>query len=231
MKNKKVLLFGYGKYGKQIASSLKLENYQVIIAEHDDKHLQKAKEDSYKAVKIDLQSDETLFNVFFEEDISEVYLALDNEEDNIYLTITIKSLYTHIFVVAFCEIKENERKLLLSRADKVINVMEAGANKIYHLLEKPNVMSAIEYLLNYESDIFFHQIIVPKNSFLTGKDVKEINFSERYNLIFMGFFSKELSSKFVFATKGIKHIFEEDDILVVVGKADDVEKFKSDLIK
>ncbi len=223
-----ILLIGYGRYGEKIAKFFDKE--ELYIIEISQKNLQKARHDGFeKLFLIELEDDESLEQIISQKKFSHIFCALDNEEENVFFTITLKSLNKNIQIIAICESKESERKLKLAGADKVIDTMEGSASKIFHLIEKPAVMEAIEEILFEDEDIDIREIEIPKNSFLEDKYIKDIDFKKLYNLILIGIIDKEKGDSFVFVTKGINHKIDEGDILVIIGYKEDIRRFIKDL--
>jgi len=72
---------------------------------------------------------------------------------------------------------------------------------------------------------------VPKNSFLDGKFINEIDFKKDYNIILLGLIDIEFADKFIFATKGVNHKIDEGDILLLIGLKEDLKAFKEKLIQ
>ncbi|SMC09762.1 potassium channel family protein [Nitratiruptor tergarcus] len=228
----KILLLGFGRYGEQIAKNLALEGYEIFIAEESKDALKIASNDGFENLfVIDIQSDQQLTELVLEYGFERVFCAFDEEEKNIYLTITMKALFRNIEVIALCESKESERKLLLAGANKVIDTMVAAANRLYFVLEKPAVAEAIDNILYKDKSLIFKEVEVPVGSFLDGKNIKEINFSRDFRIIVIGIVDIELGRKFTFLTKGINHKIDAGDILVVIGKKWDIEKFEEELKK
>ncbi len=223
-----ILLIGYGRYGEKIARFFDKE--ELYIIEISQKNLQKARHDGFeKLFLIELEDDESLEQIISQKKFSHIFCALDNEEENVFFTITLKSLNKNIQIIAICESKESERKLKLAGADKVIDTMEGSASKIFHLIEKPAVMEAIEEILFEDEDIDIREIEIPKNSFLEKRYIKDIDFKKLYNLILIGIIDKEKGESFVFVTKGINHKIDEGDILVIIGYKEDIKRFIKDL--
>ncbi len=226
----RVLLLGFGRYGEQIAKNLALEGYEVYIAEESKDALKTASNDGFENLfVVDIQNDQQLVDLVMDHGFRRVFCAYDNEEKNIYLTITFKALFRHIEVIAICESKESERKLTLAGADKVIDTMVAAANRLYFVLEKPAVAEAIDNILFKDRTLVFEEVEVPPGSILDGKNIKDINFSHDYRIIVIGIVDLELGRKFTFITKGVNHKIDAGDILVIVGKKEDVARFEQDV--
>ncbi|MRI59266.1 MAG: hypothetical protein C6H99_07160 [Epsilonproteobacteria bacterium] len=226
-RNDRVLVFGFGRYGEQVAKNLAAESYDVYIADFDKEALNHASKEGFEnLLVVDIHSDEHITEILLEHGFDKVFCAYDDEEKNIYLTITFKALFPKIEVIAICESKESERKLKLAGADKVIDTMVAAANRLYFVLEKPAVAEAMDEILFKDKSLTFKEIVVPAGSFLDGKNINDYNWSEEFRLIIIGIVDKELGNRFIFITRGINHKIDAGDILVVIGKKRDIERFE-----
>ncbi len=229
-KKDRILLFGYGNYGEKIAKQLAQNGYDVYIAENDKENLKKASKDGFEnLLVVDFEDDEQLTNILFDYGFYTIFCSYDDEERNVYLTITFKALFRHVEVVAICESKENERKLKLAGADKIIDTMVAAANRLYFVIEKPAVAEAIDHILFKDKDIVFKEITIPKGSFLDGVNIKKINFKKDFHIILIGVIDKEITNRFTFVTRGIDHELNADDVIVIIGRKKDIEKFEEKL--
>ncbi len=230
-KKDSILLFGYGKYGEKIAKSLISNNYQVIVIDKEDSLVQKAIKNGYKAYCIDIMDDEEIVQILASYGFEHIFCAMDSDDENIYISITMKSIDESLDIISLCESKDSEKKLELAGVRGVLNTLDATAQNIYHLLKSPVMIEAMEEILYYNQEIDFVEIEVPKGSFLDGKYVYEIEFKKRFNLILMGLIDTELDDKFIFVTKGINHKIDEGDILLLIGKDRDLKVFEETLAK
>ncbi len=226
-KKHRILLFGFGRYGEQIAKNLALDGHEIAIAATTKEELKVAANDGFENLYVvDIEDDAQLTDLVLDHSFTHIFCAFDDEEKNIYLTITFKALFRTIPVIAICESKETERKLRLAGADRVIDTMVAAANRLYYIVEKPAVAEAIDEILFKDKSILFEEIEVPKGSILDGVNIKDIAFSKKYKVILIGLVDRELGNKFVFVTRGINHKIDGGDVLVVVGKKHDIAEFK-----
>jgi len=227
MAKSSLLLFGYGRYGEQIAKNLALQGFRVYIAEESKEALKEASRDGFEdLIVVDIQKDSQLTDIVMEYGFEQIFCAFDDEEKNIYLTITFKSLFKNLNIIAICESKETERKLRLAGANKVIDTMEAAAHRLFYVIEKPAVAEAMDQILFKDRSIIFKEITVAPGSIFDGKNLKDIAFSKDYGVIVIGLVDKELGNRFIFVTRGINHKIDAGDILVVIGKKDDIEKLE-----
>ena len=111
-----ILLFGYGKYGEKIANRLRQSGFSLYVVDIESKYIKKAKKNGFgnSFVLQDINDDEELLEIIIKEDFKKVFCALDTDEQNIYLTITLKAIFDSFYIVSICESKESERKLKLA---------------------------------------------------------------------------------------------------------------------
>lgn len=228
-KRYRVLVFGYGKYGENIADQLRFNKYDVYIVENNNRNIRRARRDGFEnIIKIDLEDDDEILKILLENDFKKVFCAFDDEEENIYLTITLRALIPELKIISICESRRKKRKLKLAGVDKIIDAIEIAANRLFFVLEKPAVSEAFDTIFFKDPTLIFKEVEIPRSSFLDGVNIDDVNF-KKYNIIVIGLVDKELGDKFTFVTKGIRHKIDAGDILVVVGKIDDIENFKRDL--
>ena len=230
-KNNNILLFGYGKYGERVAKSLRNSQYNVAIIDKDKTLINKAKKDDFTAYLIDLQNDEEIVSILVSYDFNHIFCAMDNDEENIYIAITMKAIDNNLDVVSICESKDSEKKLELSGVRGILNTLDATAQNIFHLLKSPIMIEAVENLLYFNSDIDFVELEVPEKSFLDGKFVNECDFKKEYNIILLGLIDIEFADKFIFVTKGVNHKIDTGDVLLLIGYKDDLDKFREKLLQ
>jgi voltage-gated potassium channel len=222
----KIAIFGFNKFGEKIAFTLKRQN--VLIVVFNDKEKEKASEQLFDVVKLNEISDSELRRI---EEINYAICALDDEEKNLFLVLSLRESFPNLNIVAKANAKENEYKYKLAGANKILNPYEIIANRIMTILKKPLTLKVIEEIVFSDNELSFSEIEIPENSFLEGKAIKNVykKIQSIYNILIIGVVDKEISDDVIFVTRGINHILNYKDILVVVGDIDEIERFKNDL--
>lgn len=223
----KIAVFGFDDFGERVASFLGKKDLIIVVL--DEKEYLKAKEKLYEVVKIDSISDEEILKI---EEFDIAIAVLRDEEKNLFLCLTLKDLFPDKKLIAKVSEKENEYKYKLSGVDKLINPYEVTANRIMTILKKPLTLKVIEEIIFQDNNLSFAEIEIPKSSFLDGKYMKDIykEVSGLYNILIIGIVDKEISEEVQFITKGYNYKIDANDILIVVGDIDEIERFKSDLL-
>jgi voltage-gated potassium channel len=222
----KIAIFGFDKFGQKIAFTLKKQN--VLIVVFDEEEEKKAKEKFFDVFLLKEIANEELSKI---EEIDYAICALKDEEKNLFLVLSLREIFPKLNIVAKVTNKENEYKYKLAGANKILNPYEIIANRIMTILKKPLTLKVIEEIIFSDNKLSFSEIEISENSFLEGKSIKDVykEIQSIYNLLIIGVVDKEISDEVIFVTRGINHILNHKDVLVVVGDIDEIERFKNDL--
>lgn len=222
---RRALLFGYGSHGRTIAKGLKKDMFKIIILDSDENNYKAAKEDGYlDTVLVDVTKDRQLEELMIEND-DQVICVMDDEHLNVFLTLSLRSLYNDSFILSISDSIHTTRKLKMAGANKVINLYEISANRIHNILRRPRTTKLLDGFVTDRSEISFKEMLIPEGSFLDGKMVEEVNFGQ-YNVLLVGMIDEELGHTFVFITTGVDHKLDVGDTIVCIGRNDDLEKFE-----
>jgi voltage-gated potassium channel len=125
-----------------------------------------------------------------------------------------------------------KHKLLLAGADKAIDMNEISANHVLNTLKRPKALEVVDGIVYKENKFFFkneiriEEIEIPQHSFLDGVYLIETDLEKRHNVITLGLLDNELSDRFIFNVGRHNHKIDAGDILVVIGKLEDIESLK-----
>lgn len=234
---RKILIFGYGNIGSQIARSLHLPKNSIIVVDTKIERVELAKEDGYEAYDLDLSSDENLRKVGVGGDVTDFYCVTSDKELNLYVTLTARSIDMALRILSRADYAHEKKKLLLAGADETIDFNEIGANKIFHLLRRPTALQLIESLI-YKKNDFFHsenlhivEIEIPCGSFLDGEHFHSASLTKKYDLLILGILDRQMGRKFIFNLSGYNHKMDGGDILVLVGRQENIAALKRDLYR
>lgn len=224
MATHKVHIFGYGKHGKRIASGLRAKSYSLHILEQDPALVEKAKEDDYVDVDLlDMTDDDRIEALDIdEEDL--IVCVMDDEHFNVFLTLTLRQFHTEVKIFSISDSIHTAEKLTMAGASKVIDLYEVSATRIHNFLNKPVMTHLMSSILGDKRGIAFREYTIPAGSFLHGRNSADIDFSS-FNILLLGMIDRELGDELIFITEGINHRLDSGDILVFLGKDEDLDRF------
>jgi voltage-gated potassium channel len=173
---------------------------------------------------MDVTKDDELQKISFDDDAQLVFV-MDDEHLNVFLTLSLRSLYPNIYILSISDSINVTKKLKMAGANKVIDLYEVSANKIYNLLDRPVATQLLEEFVLNKNGITFKEMVIPQNSFLDGKMVDDIDFA-KYGVLLVGMIDEEMGHSFVFITAGIEHKLDSGDTMVCVGYSDKLKEFE-----
>ena len=221
----KVIIYGYSNLGMKIASSLKKSRYEIIIVDYDENNYNKAILNGFEAYHKELLVDEELLEIGIENDIKAFYCVSDSSNNNFFVTLSARSLNKNIKIISKASSKQDNKKMLLAGATKVINPYEIGAVRMFRLLEKPIISHVLDKILFGESLLNIEEFSILEGSYLDGKYLKDFDFSKEFNIIVIGLTDKELSDDFILNLYFENHKIDVGDTLVAIGYKENLDKF------
>lgn len=227
MQNEKVIVFGYNSIARQIVFVLQSKKYKILVIETDEKLYEQALKDGVEVQKLNLMEDENLFEIGVHSDeIKAFFCVSDDANINLFVTLSVRNINKTLRIISLTSSKEDNKKMILAGANKIINPYEIGGLRIFRMLHKPLILDVLDNILFSQSDISVAEISIERNSLLDGVYLRDINANNAYNLVIVGLQDKELGEDFIFYSNGINHKIDVGDTLVVIGYSKDIQNFQ-----
>ena len=221
---KYVIIFGYGKFGKPIANSIKEEkNTEVLVVVNSDSEFEVANLDGLKVIKFNVESDTSIENLNIQEGTN-LICAMDNSHENLFLALTLRELYRQHYIVAISDSIHLTDKFRMAGVNRVIDIYSVSGNMIKNILDIPVATKFLQGFINKSHDYLFQEIEIKEGYSIIGSYLSDIDFN-RYNIIFVGMINKEMGNQFIFSTVGHNHKIDAGDTIVCIGKEEDLKWF------
>jgi len=121
----------------------------------------------------DATRDSTLLRVGVES-AKGLVAVLSSDAENVFSTLSAKSLNPNIFVVAGAIKYDTESKLIKAGADRVVKPYELGGVRMAEILLRPGVLDFIDVVAgNNKVDLQIEEITVMKGSVMYKKTLAE----------------------------------------------------------
>ena len=147
-----VILCGYGRIGREIASQLDREQVPILIVEMDPDRREAAEEKGLPVLLADATLDETLIEAGILRCRSLV-AALPNDAANLYVVLSARSIAPQIRLIARSDSEEAERKLRQAGADRVISPYVAGGRTMAATALRPLSVDFMDLLAGSECEV------------------------------------------------------------------------------
>lgn len=167
------IICGLGRVGFEIASDLAENNVEFLVIDKADGPIETAKQHNWLYVQGDASNDETLMEARITHARC-LFAALDTDAENVYITLSAKSLNPSILVVARAIVHETISKLEKAGADKVVSPQIIGGRRMASMALQPSICDFLDTIMKTEeSEIRLAEIEIKKNSRIDGISIRE----------------------------------------------------------
>lgn len=224
---KKVVIYGYTALGSKIANILNDKKYAILVVDFEESALIQASKDGFEIFESTLLNDNDLVEIGIDKDIDSLFCVSNSNKNNLFIILSARNLSKELKIITISKTKAEANKLEIAGATKVLNPNELGAYRIYGYMAKPLMLRVLDDILFSKSDLNISEIHIEHFSLLKDQFLKDMTIHKDFNILLLGIMDKEISDKFIFNTKRINHKIDEGDVLVVVGKNEDLENFSN----
>lgn len=220
----RIFIFGYGSFGKHLYKHLYKHNKNITVV-IDNTQTQDVQDSQANVVSINIKQNDDVLSLGIEPKKDIIYCAMNKTANNLFLVLTLKTLFKEINIIAISNSYENARKLKYAGASNVIDLYEATARRFVNILTKPAVTRAVDEIIYKENDLKMAEIVLPENSAIDKKLLSQFDF-KAHGIILIAIIDKEKGNDLYFVDHRVDHKLDSGDTLVVVAKKNDLERFQ-----
>ncbi len=167
------IICGFGKVGGEVARELEAEGVQFVVVDSDPVAIEKCLVNNYTYIKGNAVEDDILKLAGIMK-ARGLVSATNSDTDNVYVTLSARSLNSDLVIVARATNDEVERKLLRAGADRVISPYRLGGHRLASLLIRPAVVEFMDIVTaGADIELIMEEVIVHERSGFVGKSVAE----------------------------------------------------------
>lgn len=221
--NGHTIICGLGRIGQTLAAELQQRGRQYVVIDRNPDVVQAACEDNQLVVTGDATLEETLKDAGIER-ASTVVVALKDDADNVFLTLTARNLNKGLKIIARGEQPTTEKKLIQAGADQVVMPALIGARRMAALVTRPNAAEMMDHFADHTNlDAELDELSLDADSPLIGQTIRQAAARQHHNLLIVGI--RRCDGQMVFNPNPDAK-FEAGDTLVAMGNRDDISKFQ-----
>lgn len=180
---KHTIICGYGQMGKLIAKQMKAHNKPYIIVE-SDAELAETLKNNERYFIIGNGSDDSVLNDAGISHASELVTTVTTDAENVFITLTAKSLNKNIRVISRVFDDSTIPKLVKAGADKIVSPYTQASLKIAQSIINPAVDDFLEIAGDKGTTEYqIADILVEEKMFCSGKALKDIKLKEQGVLV------------------------------------------------
>jgi voltage-gated potassium channel len=166
------IVCGWGRVGRAVAAYLAGQGAAVVVADVDP---QRVTEVTYPALAGDVTDDEVLRKAGIMR-ARALVAAINTDAENVYVTLSARSLRPELIIVARARTEASEAKLLRAGATRVVNPQRIGGQRIAAAALQPNMVEFLDVVMHDGSLEFrLEEVPVRAGSRLAGHTLQEAN--------------------------------------------------------
>jgi voltage-gated potassium channel len=217
------IICGYGRIGKPVAEGMKRDGLAFCVVDRDPEQEQDLRTRDY-LYAIGDSTDEDVLRMVGVERAGALLALLPSDADNLYLTISAKSLNPAIRVIARALDERAEMKLKRGGADRVVSPYAMAAARVLSAAVKPMVVEFMELVTPRQYlPLRLEEIVVGDGSALAGLSLAEAGIRSRFKVIVVAV--KRGAGEMIFNPEPGQAIAAKD-VLIAMGEERDLERLE-----
>src|SRR4030042_909761 len=214
---KRIVVIGLGIFGFNIAKDLYENGMEVIAIDKNKEIIQKIRDFSTKAILADGTDKEVMESIGIQpEDVVIISFGEDLAASTL-ITLHLREMKVRNIIVKAPN-EDHKRVLEKIGATEVIIPEREMADKVAKSIISPNILDYIPL-----SEDYTVSEIVPPASF-TGKTIGEIHLRSKYHIEVIAV--RETLPERLTMVPRAEFVIKDSDVLVVIGKGEDIQKIR-----
>ena len=211
------IICGYEEVAREVALALFKKHKNIIVMDESLSRINSAKSDGFIALNYDpgsVASYEKL-HVNINTQVEAVLCLRQDDVENVYTTLTIRSINKNIKIMSLLMNQSNRKKLQFAGVNEIIYPQEIVGMIVKELVGQPVAFEAIHELRSEQSNINIHEIAITKRILENYARVGELD-NKQFRLVLLGIYKKQ--DKFYFNPLDDTFLQEGDYILIIGNK-------------
>jgi len=218
------IICGFGRIGRIICSELDADNIDFVVIEQDPSVIEHIEARKYLYLEMDATTEEALMQAGVMK-AKGIVTAVNSDANNVFITMTAKSLRPDVFVLARASEEKNEPKLLRAGANRVVSPYLIGGRRIAQMLKRPTVVDFVDIaMMGSHLGLMMEEAKIGEKSSLIGKNLIDSHLRKDYGVIIVAI--KKQSGDMVFNPTPAEKL-DAGDVIVVIGKKEDMKRMNA----
>lgn len=215
------IVAGTGRVGSVVARTLDAEGRPFVILDNSPECIEAARASGWLHIEGDATDESVLAQAGIER-AGAVVTALDTDAENLFVTVTARSMNPRVFIVARCSHESTESKLLKAGADRVLTPNVIGGRRMATMVLHPTVSDYLD-LVSHGSGLEYRlqEVTVSEGSATAGKTLADSRLREQTGVYVLAVRHGEGG---IDANPAATRRIEPGDRLVVLGTAEQVAR-------
>jgi voltage-gated potassium channel len=222
-----IVVAGAGSTGKHVIEELIATNTPFVVIDRSQEHLERINEDIAQGKMLYVHGDATDDHVLTEAGVARargVVAALTHDKDNLFVTLSARSINATARIVAKIVEDQAAQKMLKAGASAAVNPTLIGGRRLASELIRPQVNEFLDQMLRDKTkNLRIEEVVVPTGSTWAGLALKDTPIRRDTRLLVVAVRDEERN--FVY-NPDPDHQLTIGMTLIVMGEAESVVKLR-----
>ncbi|MEF3168210.1 MAG: NAD-binding protein [Deltaproteobacteria bacterium] len=211
------IVCGYGRIGRVIVETITSGGVPVVVIEKDPVIVKELEKTGILYVEGDATQEDILREAGIERSRG-IVCVLHSDADNVYATLTARSLNPGGLIVARASDEKSERRIMQAGADQVISPYQIGARRMALAILKPTVTAFLDLAVQSTAlDLAIEQIDISPGSPLSGKSIKDADLRQKTGVTIL---AVQPPARQMIASPSPDYVIGEGDVIIALGNAE-----------
>jgi len=208
------IVCGFGRMGQQIAKDLGREGVPFVVVERNPEQLPKLVQWNIPFIEGNASDDKILKAAGIER-AKGLITVLPTDEDNVFITLSARALNPKLYIVARSILVENEGKLKMAGADRVMSPYVMGGRRMAAAVLRPNVVDFLELATYGEHpEMMIEELAIDSGSCLVGQTIADSGLRKDAGVMVVAI---KRASGAIVPNPTADEVIEDGDVLIVLG--------------
>jgi voltage-gated potassium channel len=222
-----VVVAGAGSTGKHVIEELIATGTPFVVIDRNHVHLEKVGMEMYGGKMLFITGDATEDVVLVSAGVDRargVVAALTHDKDNLYVTLSARSLNQAARIVTKVVEDEAAPKMLKAGATSIVNPTAIGGRRMASELVRPEVNEFLDQMLrDKDKNLRLEEVTVPRGSSFIGMALKDTPIRRETRALVVAV--RGADRVFTY-NPDPEHVIGESTILIVMGEPDSVKRLR-----
>ncbi|WP_126992524.1 potassium channel family protein [Thermosipho globiformans] len=219
-----IIVVGAGKTGQYVIGELIREKENFVIIDLNEENINKVVE-GYNISIPYIVGDAAEEDILLEAGVTKakaLITTLPEDHVNVFVVLSARTLNPTMTIISKVTDVASIRKLIYAGATTVVAAAEIAGTRMARLTTRPDSVNFLDLFAFGNESYRIEEVKIPSKSSIIGKKLSELQLSKKFKIMVVAALRK---GENIFGPDGDFEILE-DDSLMIMGKKEDIEKFK-----
>lgn len=219
------IICGFGRMGSFVCEQLHARGIPFVVVENKVEVQDKVVQAGHYLAPGDATEEHVLLTASIKS-ARGLVSVLNSDASNVYVVLTARELNPDLEIIARAAEESAQSRLMRAGATRVVSPYQIGGMRMVMGIVKPTVMDFLQVAMDHKKmDVDLAEVRVAENSAYSGKKLIDTDLRKELNLIIIAIKKSDGRMEF---NPGPNTVIHDNDTLIAMGKAKDLEVFEKE---